>query len=84
MMKMIWNLEWFPTCVVYAQDLTAKVAQEITEEFTSAVNANETFAQNVRRCFRAAVGAGRFFSVRIANLINVPILIVQRFFAMIA
>ena len=80
-MKIISNMEQFTTCVAYAQGLTAKVAQEITEEFASAVHAIDTTAQNVRRWFRAVVGASST-SVRIANLIIVPILVVQRSFAM--
>ena len=86
MMTTMGNMERFSTCVAYAQDTTASLAQGIIIEelFTSAMYVIETTAQSVRRWFRAVVGAGRGLSVWIANLIIVPILVVQRFFAMIA
>jgi hypothetical protein len=87
MMTTIGNtMERFSTCVAYAQDPTASLAQGIIIEelFTSAMYVIEATAQSVRRWFRAVVGAVFGLSVWIANLIIVPILTVQRFFAMIA
>jgi hypothetical protein len=86
LMTTMGNMERFSTCVAYAQDTTASLAQGIIIEelFTSAMYVIETTAQSVRRWLSAVVGAGRVLSVWIANPIIVPILTVQRFSAMIA